>query len=125
MRSSQVSDPPGNAARRFPRPVQPVFLPNRGLLDTVLAFTGVPFDSLRGILSLTLREVPRLISVAVGCIARAESAGAGGEVPRPLATVVIGGVIPSALFVLMILPILLTCRRPHRADPSPLQATHF
>jgi cobalt-zinc-cadmium resistance protein CzcA len=53
----------------------------------------------------------------------AVSEGSGAEVQRPLATVVIGGVITSALFTMIILPILLTFRRPRLADsPAPAAA---
>ena len=43
---------------------------------------------------------------SVGFIPMATSDGAGAEVQRPLATVVIGGVISSMLFTLFVLPIL-------------------
>jgi cobalt-zinc-cadmium resistance protein CzcA len=41
-----------------------------------------------------------------GVIYRAVSEGTGAEVQRPLATVVIGGVITSTLFTLFVLPAL-------------------
>jgi cobalt-zinc-cadmium resistance protein CzcA len=65
---------------------------------------------------------PRLVTIAVGClrtilmtalvasvgfIPMATSDGTGAEVQRPLATVVIGGVISSTFFTLLVLPILL------------------
>jgi len=47
---------------------------------------------------------------SVGFIPMATSQGSGAEVQRPLATVVIGGVISSMLFTLIVLPILLGLR---------------
>ncbi|MEO5768330.1 MAG: efflux RND transporter permease subunit, partial [Polyangia bacterium] len=44
---------------------------------------------------------------AVGFIPMAISTSAGAEVQRPLATVVIGGIISSTLLGLMVLPVLL------------------
>ena len=44
---------------------------------------------------------------SVGFIPMATSEGSGAEVQRPLATVVIGGVISSMIFTLIVLPILL------------------
>ena len=43
---------------------------------------------------------------SVGFIPMATSEGSGAEVQRPLATVVIGGVMSSMIFTLFILPIL-------------------
>jgi cobalt-zinc-cadmium resistance protein CzcA len=46
------------------------------------------------------------ITDAVGCLPMALSSGVGSEVQRPLAVVVIGGVITSTLLTLIVLPIL-------------------
>ena len=43
---------------------------------------------------------------SLGFIPMAVSAGAGAEVQRPLATVVIGGLISSTLLTLIVLPVL-------------------
>ncbi|HVV99842.1 MAG TPA: efflux RND transporter permease subunit, partial [Planctomycetaceae bacterium] len=60
-----------------------------------------------------LRTVMMTALVAsVGFIPMAFSEGTGAEVQRPLATVVIGGVISSALMTLFILPVLYTLRPP-------------
>ena len=45
---------------------------------------------------------------SVGFLPMASSVGMGAEVQRPLATVVIGGVIASMLMSLILLPVLLT-----------------
>jgi len=63
--------------------------------------------------AVTLAAHQRLIPVlataitdAVGFIPMAISSGVGAEVQRPLATVVIGGVLTSTLLTLLVLPIL-------------------
>ena len=49
---------------------------------------------------------------AVGFIPMAVNVGVGGEVQRPLATVVIGGVISNTLLTLVVLPMLYISLRP-------------
>jgi cobalt-zinc-cadmium resistance protein CzcA len=57
---------------------------------------------------------------SLGFIPMALSEGTGAEVQRPLATVVIGGVITSMLFTLFVLPALYRLVLPaHRATASP------
>ncbi len=46
------------------------------------------------------------ITDAVGFIPMAISTGIGAEVQRPLATVIVGGVITSTLLTLFVLPVL-------------------
>ena len=54
---------------------------------------------------------------AVGFIPMAVNVGVGGEVQRPLATVVIGGIFSNTLLTLLVLPTLYTSfRRKKRAD---------
>jgi heavy metal efflux system protein len=54
-----------------------------------------------------LRPVITTALVAsLGIIPMAISSGAGAEVQRPLATVVIGGLITSTLLTLLVLPVL-------------------
>ena len=48
---------------------------------------------------------------AVGFIPMAVNVGVGGEVQRPLATVVIGGVVSNTLLTLVVLPVLYTLFR--------------
>jgi cobalt-zinc-cadmium resistance protein CzcA len=43
---------------------------------------------------------------AVGFIPMAVNVGVGGEVQRPLATVVIGGIFTNTLLTLLVLPVL-------------------
>jgi heavy metal efflux system protein len=55
---------------------------------------------------------------AVGFIPMAVNVGVGGEVQRPLATVVIGGVISNTLLTLVVLPVLYTVFKRNRPSPS-------
>lgn len=55
---------------------------------------------------------------SVGFIPMATSEGSGAEVQRPLATVVIGGVISSMVFTLFVLPILLGFRKSAVSRPA-------
>ena len=66
---------------------------------TTSSLSEIAVNHLRTILIATL-------VASVGFIPMATSDGAGAEVQRPLATVVIGGVISSMLFTLFVLPIL-------------------
>lgn len=71
-----------------------------------------PAGLVRDVSVASLRTIVMTALVAsVGFIPMAVSQGSGAEVQRPLATVVIGGVITSALFTLIVLPILLSFRR--------------
>ena len=49
---------------------------------------------------------------AVGFIPMAVNVGVGGEVQRPLATVVIGGIVTNTVLTLLVLPTLLVALRP-------------
>jgi cobalt-zinc-cadmium resistance protein CzcA len=75
----------------------------RNLLDE-----GMPAGSaVEKACRMCLRTVLMTALVAsVGFIPMATSTGMGAEVQRPLATVVIGGVITSTLFTLFVLPVL-------------------
>ena len=65
-----------------------------------------------------LRPVLMTALVAsLGFIPMALATGTGGEVQRPLATVVIGGIISSTLLTLLVLPGLY--RMAYRAEPEP------
>jgi cobalt-zinc-cadmium resistance protein CzcA len=55
----------------------------------------------------THRAATTALVAAVGFIPMAISTSAGAEVQRPLATVVIGGIISSTLLGLTVLPVLL------------------
>ncbi len=52
---------------------------------------------------------------AVGFIPMAVNVGVGGEVQRPLATVVIGGLFSNTLLTLLVLPALYTAFRRERS----------
>ena len=63
---------------------------------------------------------------SLGFVPMAISTGAGAEVQRPLATVVIGGVITSTFLTLILLPVLydwMENRRSHtaRSGAAPLE----
>lgn len=81
-----------------------------------------PVDALYDTCINCLRTILTTALVAsLGFIPMAFSSGSGAEVQRPLATVVIGGVITSTLFTLLILPLLyrLTMKSVNANDPKP------
>jgi cobalt-zinc-cadmium resistance protein CzcA len=66
-----------------------------------------------------IRLRPVLMTALVACmgfVPMALSTGVGSEVQRPLATVVIGGVLSSTLLTLVVLPVLYLLL--HRTDPT-------
>jgi len=75
--------------------------------------TGTPLDTaVREGCLVRLRPVLMTALVAaVGFIPMAVNVGVGGEVQRPLATVVIGGVLSNTLLTLVVLPVLYTLFR--------------
>lgn len=82
------------------------------------------FDAVHQGASTRLRPVLMTALVAsLGFVPMAIATGAGAEVQRPLATVVIGGVISSTILTLLVLPALYILFRkdskPARADESP------
>lgn len=83
----------------------------RTAVQTAVA-ANTAFPSIRDISVNCLRTILMTALVAsVGFIPMATSEGSGAEVQRPLATVVIGGVISSMFFTLFVLPILLGFRQ--------------
>jgi cobalt-zinc-cadmium resistance protein CzcA len=69
-----------------------------------------------------LRPVLMTALVAsLGFVPMALAAGTGAEVQRPLATVVIGGIISSTILTLLVLPVLY--RLVHRGEPVPAHET--
>ncbi len=75
---------------------------------TMLA-AGVPPDQVRDAALRRLRPVLMTALVAsLGFVPMALNTGIGAEVQRPLATVVIGGLISSTLLTLFVLPVLYT-----------------
>ncbi|MDO9488668.1 MAG: efflux RND transporter permease subunit, partial [Sphingomonadaceae bacterium] len=70
-----------------------------------------------------LRPVLMTALVAsLGFVPMALNVGAGSEVQRPLATVVIGGIISSTILTLLVLPVLYRLAHGRRADRSPAPA---
>jgi cobalt-zinc-cadmium resistance protein CzcA len=75
----------------------------RGLIETGRS----PLDAVREGALTRLRPVLMTALVAsLGFVPMAVNVGAGAEVQRPLATVVIGGIISSTLLTLLMLPAL-------------------
>jgi cobalt-zinc-cadmium resistance protein CzcA len=67
-------------------------------------------DAIRQGCQVRLRPVLMTALVAAaGFIPMAVNVGVGGEVQRPLATVVIGGIISNTLLTLVVLPVLCCC----------------
>ena len=103
------------------------------LKPAALIYLNVPFAATGGAVALALRELPFSISAGVGFVAlfgvavlngvvlgfvpMALSTSPGAEVQRPLATVVIGGLVTSTLLTLLVLPTLYSFFR--RPDPRP------
>jgi cobalt-zinc-cadmium resistance protein CzcA len=61
---------------------------------------------------------------ALGFIPMALNTGVGAEVQRPLATVVIGGIVSAAMLTLIILPILLVVfqKEPRASEPVQIES---
>ncbi len=75
-------------------------------------------DAIRAGAVTRLRPVLMTALVAsLGFVPMAVATGTGAEVQRPLATVVIGGILSSTALTLVVLPVLYGLF--HRADPSP------
>ncbi|NMO14619.1 efflux RND transporter permease subunit [Pyxidicoccus fallax] len=75
----------------------------RGLLDRGHA----PSDAIREAALSRLRPVLMTAAVAaIGFLPMALNTGIGAEVQRPLATVVVGGILSSTLLTLLVLPVL-------------------
>ena len=83
---------------------------------------GVPIDTaIREGALLRLRPILMVALVAaLGFLPMALNTGTGAEVQRPLATVVIGGIISSTVLTLLVLPGLY--RMTHRHRPTPESA---
>ncbi|PHN06491.1 CusA/CzcA family heavy metal efflux RND transporter [Flavilitoribacter nigricans] len=67
-------------------------------------------------------------AAALGFLPMAISTSAGAEVQRPLATVVVGGLITATLLTLIVLPVLYSIfdsRRPVKMDPKAITAVLF
>jgi cobalt-zinc-cadmium resistance protein CzcA len=76
-------------------------------------------EAVREAASSRLRPVLMTASVAaLGFVPMALNTGPGAEVQRPLATVVIGGVLSSTLLTLLVLPVLFTAFGRRRREPA-------
>ncbi|HYG69383.1 MAG TPA: efflux RND transporter permease subunit, partial [Anaeromyxobacteraceae bacterium] len=77
-------------------------------------------DAIREAATSRLRPVLMTGAVAaIGFVPMAVNTGVGAEVQRPLATVVIGGMVSSTLLTLVVLPVLYAvfgADRPDRAE---------
>ncbi|HEX8910941.1 MAG TPA: efflux RND transporter permease subunit, partial [Humisphaera sp.] len=79
---------------------------------------GVPLDEAvrRGCLARLRPVLMTALVAAVGFVPMAVATGSGAEVQRPLATVVIGGILSCTLLTLVVLPALY--RMAHRRDAA-------
>jgi cobalt-zinc-cadmium resistance protein CzcA len=93
------------------------------LVSTIrqLLAAGAPLpDAIRRAAETRLRPVLMTGLVAsLGFLPMALATGTGAEVQRPLATVVIGGVVSSTLLTLLVLPVLYSVLRPRGAGGAP------
>jgi heavy metal efflux system protein len=90
-----------------------------------LALAGVGSVRERVLKATHERFRPVLLTAAVaslGFLPMALSTSGGAEVQKPLATVVIGGLISATLLTLVVLPVLYTFFT-HDGEPSPTEAT--
>jgi cobalt-zinc-cadmium resistance protein CzcA len=60
---------------------------------------------------------------AVGFVPMAVNVGVGGEVQRPLATVVIGGIMSNTLLTLVVLPVLYALGMSRRQAPGEMRGS--
>ncbi|TWT22454.1 CusA/CzcA family heavy metal efflux RND transporter [Luteimonas marina] len=79
---------------------------------------GAPLESaiVEGALGRLRPVLMTALVASLGFLPMALNVGAGSEVQRPLATVVIGGIVSSTLLTLLVLPLLY--RRMHRRDEA-------
>lgn len=77
---------------------------------------GVALDTavVQGALTRLRPVLMTALVASLGFVPMAFNIGAGSEIQRPLATVVIGGITSSTLLTLLVLPVLY--RWMHRAD---------
>jgi len=95
------------------------------LVSTVLQLTrsGVPtLEAVRLAAERRLRPVLMTgLVAAIGFLPMAVSTGVGAEVQRPLATVVIGGMLTSTLLTLLVLPVLYTALAGKQSGSLPVR----
>ena len=85
---------------------------------------GSPLDRavVEGALGRLRPVLMTALVASLGFVPMALNVGAGSEVQRPLATVVIGGIVSSTLLTLLVLPVLY--RWMHRNDDASAQSNH-
>jgi cobalt-zinc-cadmium resistance protein CzcA len=71
-----------------------------------------------------LTRLRPVLTTALGFVPMAFSTSAGAEVQRPLATVVIGGIISSTLLTLVVLPVLYRTFMKRSGAPSQREASY-
>jgi cobalt-zinc-cadmium resistance protein CzcA len=83
---------------------------------------GVGLDEaiVTGALSRLRPVLMTALVASLGFVPMAFNTGVGAEVQRPLATVVIGGIVSSTLLTLVVLPALYRWVHGRRAEPAPL-----
>ena len=67
-------------------------------------------------LLLAVGTIGGLVSLLVAVLVGRATSGAGSEVQRPLATVVVGGLVTSTLLTLLVLPALYSTFEPKRVE---------
>ena len=82
---------------------------------------SVPDAVTEGALTRLRPVLMTALVASLGFVPMAIATGTGAEVQRPLATVVIGGILSSTLLTLLVLPLLY--RLVHRNDPSEASGT--
>jgi heavy metal efflux system protein len=63
------------------------------------------------------------VAACVGLVPAAVSTGIGSQVPRPLALVVVGGILLAPILILIILPVMIDVFTRIRADEPIGEAT--
>jgi cobalt-zinc-cadmium resistance protein CzcA len=81
-------------------------------LDTIEAMFHAAQQQMRPILMMTL-------SACIGLLPAAISTGIGSQVQRPLATVVVGGMLVGPIMLLLVVPALQTLFLGRRSDAAP------
>ena len=93
------------------------------LIEAVREYTGRGLPHRESVIEAAKSRLRPVLATgitdAVGFLPMAISTGVGSEVQRPLATVVIGGVVTSTLLTLLVLPALTSLFGAAHADPDP------
>ena len=70
----------------------------------------------------TLSESNSFIAACVGLLPAAVSTGIGSQVQRPLALVVVGGILLAPVLILIVLPVMIDLFSKRReSDPEPAE----